>query len=307
MSLLTIGNRSLELRVAKSAPPSLRHFVTRITRAERPTGQATQSMHVCGGDRTRLIVDTCKNEVLLELAANLPGGQATLEIGILQAAARSMAVMGNDDLALLHGSAITTDEGKSAVAVLDGGRGQGKTSLALGLAARGGSLLVDEFAFTVVRHDQPCIVPMPTMPWHLRADMAALLVPGAAERLLYPVDLPAGALAEHRPVPLSLIVIPDHGLPAGELREAPAPAGRDLLRAAVTDHEAKLRNPRLDHVSIFDSPDDVSIGRNLCGASRDEKMIEALSAVPIVRAGIGKPHDLPASVMAVSRRIAGGT
>ncbi|MGC5020676.1 hypothetical protein [Micromonospora sp. DT47] len=52
-------------------------------------------------------------------------------------------------------------------------------------------------------------------------------------------------------------------------------AGRDLLRAAVNDHEAKLRNPTLDHVSIFSSADDVSISRNLPGASRGERMLDA--------------------------------
>ncbi|PZG15076.1 hypothetical protein C1I95_20340 [Micromonospora craterilacus] len=145
---------------------------------------------------------------------------------------------------------------------------------------------------------------MPTLPWHVRADMAPLLVPGATTRLLYPGDLPAAAVDESRPVPLSLIVIPDHGLRAGELCEPAGLAGRDLLRAAVTDHEAKLRDPMLDHVSIFSSPDDVSIRGRLDGASRDEETLDVLAAVPIICLGIGRPHELPASVASAIRRIA---
>ncbi|MEV6813183.1 hypothetical protein [Micromonospora sp. NPDC051296] len=304
MRLLRIDNRALEMRLAESAPPSLRHFVARLTLEDHTTTVATQVMHVRGGRRTRLTVNPHVGEVLLELAATGSGCQATLEIGTLQAAARSMAAMSGGELALLHGSAVTTDGGRSAIGVLDGGRGQGKTSLALGIAARGGSLIVDEFAFTVFRGGQPCVVPMPTLPWHLRADMAPLLVPRAATRLLYPEDLPAAALNESRPVPLTLIVIPDHGLRAGELRESAGLAGRNLLRAAVTDHEAKLRDPRLDHVSIFSSPDDVNIGDSLDGASRDERTLDMLATVPIIRLGIGRPHDLPASVTSAIRRIA---
>lgn len=211
------------------------------------------------------------------------------------------------ELALLHGSAVTADGGRSAIAVLDGGRGQGKTSLALGVAARGGSLLVDEFAFTVFPGGQPCVVPMPTLPWHVRADMAPLLAPHATERLLYPVDLPAPTTDGNRPLPLNLIVIPDHGLAPGELREAPALAARDLLRAAVNDHEAKLRDPTLDHVSIFSSADDVTISSSLPAFNSGEKALDALAAVPVIRVGIGNPDDLPASVTAVIRRIRGAS
>ncbi|WP_432049436.1 hypothetical protein [Verrucosispora sp. NA02020] len=304
MSLLKIGTRALEMRVAESAPRTLRHFVARLTRTNHMRTLATQVMHVRGGQQTRLTVTPHSGEVLLELAVNASGDQTTLEIGTLQAAARSVAAMSGGELALLHGSAVTMDGGRSAIGVLDGGRGQGKTSLALGIAARGGSLIVDEFAFTIFRSGQPCILPMPTLPWHVRADMTPLLVPRAAARLLYPEDLPAAALSGSQPVPLSLIVIPDHSLRPGELREPVGPAGRRLLRAAVTDHEAKLRDPRLDHVSIFSSPDDVSVGDSLDGSSRYEETLDLLAAVPIICLGVGMPHDLPASVTSAIHRIA---
>lgn len=304
MSLLRIGNRALDIRIAESAPRCLRRFVARLAGTE-PTIPTGQVMQVRGGHQTRLAVDVGRGEVLLELAANLAGDPATLEIGVLQAAARSMAVMGDGELALLHGSAVTADGGRSAVAVLDGGRGQGKTSLALGVAARGGSLLVDEFAFTVFPGGSPAVVPMPTLPWHVRADMAPLLANHATERLLYPEDLPAPATDGHSPLPLNLIVIPDHGLAPGELREAPTLEARDLLRAAVTDHEAKLRDPTLDHVSIFSLVDDVTISSSLPAFNSGEKSLDALAAVPVIRVGIGNPDDLPTSVTSVVRRIGG--
>lgn len=303
MSLLRVGNRALEIRIAGSAPRCLRRFVARLAGTELPTVPTGQGMQVRGGHRTRLTVDVNRGEVLLELAAELAGDPATLEIGVLQAAARSLAVMGDGELALLHGSAVTADGGRSAIAVLDGGRGQGKTSLALGVAAHEGSLLVDEFTFTAFPCGQPCVVPMPTLPWHVRADMAPLLAPHATERLLYPVDFPAPTTAGNCPLPLSLIVIPDHGLTPGELRETPAPAARDLLRAAVNDHEAKLRDPTLDHVSIFSSADDVTIGGTSPAFNSGEKTLDALTAVPVIRVGIGKPNDLPASVTSVTRWI----
>ncbi|WP_433552581.1 hypothetical protein ACQP08_03425 [Micromonospora zamorensis] len=305
MSLLRVGNHALEIRIAESAPRCLRRFVARLADTELPTMPAGQVMQVRDGHRTRLTVDVSRGEVHLELAAELAGDPPTLEIGVLQAAARSLAVMGDGELTLLHGSAVTIDGGRSAIAVLDGGRGQGKTSLALGVAAHGGSLLVDEFAFTAFPCRQPCVVPMPTLPWHVRADMASLLAPHATERLLYPVDLPTHTTAGHRPLPLSLIVIPDQGLAAGELRETPTPAARDLLRAAVTDHEAKLRDPTLDHVSIFSSADEVTISRSLPAFNLAEKALDALAAVPVIRVGIGKPDDLPTSVAAVIRRTRG--
>lgn len=307
MSVLRVGNRALEIRIAGSAPRCLRRFVARLAGTELLTVPPGQGMQVRGGRRTRLTVDVNRGEVLLELAAELAGDPAMLEIGVLQAAARSLAVMGDGELALLHGSAVTADGGRSAIAVLDGGRGQGKTSLALGVAAHEGSLLVDEFTFTAFPCGQPCVVPMPTLPWHVRADMAPLLAPHATERLLYAVDLPAPTTAGHRPLPLSLIVIPDQGLAPGELRETPAPAVRDLLRAAVTDHEAKLRDPTLDHVSIFSSADEVTISGSLPAFNFGEKALDALAVVPVVRVGIGKPDDLPTSVAAVIRRIRGSS
>ncbi|MEU5945939.1 hypothetical protein ABZ793_10300 [Micromonospora sp. NPDC047465] len=303
MSLLRVGNRVLQIRIAESAPRSLRRFLAQLACAELPTTPTRQIMQVRGGHRTRLTVDVGKGEVLLELAADLAGDPATLEIGVLQAAARSMAVMGDGEPALLHGSAVTADGGRSAIAVLDGGRGQGKTSLALGVAARKGSLLVDEFAFTVFPGGQPCVVPMPNLPWHVRADMAPLLVPNATERLLYPMDLPAPTVNRHRPLPLSLIVVPDHSLAPGELLQTPALAARDLLRAAVNDHEAKLRDPARDHVSIFSSADDVTISSSLPAFNPGEKTLDALAAVPVIRVGIGKPDDLTTSVTSVIRRI----
>lgn len=307
MSLFRVGNRALDIRIAGSAPRCLRRFVARLDGTELPTVPFGQGMQVRGGRRTRLTVDVNRGEVLLELAAELAGDPATLEIGVLQAAARCLAVMGDGELALLHGSAVTADDGRSAIAVLDGGRGQGKTSLALGVAAHEGSLLVDEFTFAVFPGGQPCVVPMPTLPWHVRADMAPLLAPHATERLLYAVDLPAPTTAGHRPLPLSLIVIPDQGLAPGEVRETPAPAARDLLRVAVTDHEAKLRDPTLDHVSIFSSADEVTIRGSLPAFNFGEKALGALAAVPVVRVGIGKPDDLPTSVAAVIRRIRGNS
>ncbi|WP_238324077.1 hypothetical protein [Salinispora pacifica] len=306
MSPPKIRNRALEIRIAESAPRCLRRIVARLADAELPIMSTGQVMQVLGGRRTRLTVDVNRGEILLELAAELASNPTTLEIGVLQAAMRSLAVMGDGELALLHGSAVTADGGRSAIAVLDGGRGQGKTSLTLGIGAQKGSLLVDEFTFTAFLYGQPYVVPMPALPWHVRADMAPLLAPHATERLLYAVDLPAPTTAgRHRPLPLSLIVIPDQGLAPGELRETPAPAARDLLRAAVTDHAAKLRDPTLDHVSIFSSADEVTISPSLPAFNFGEKALDALAAVPIIRVGIGKPRDLPTSVAAVLHRISG--
>ncbi|WP_247659269.1 hypothetical protein [Micromonospora sp. U56] len=73
----------------------------------------------------------------------------------------------------------------------------------------------------------------------------------------------------------------------------------------MNDHEAKLRDPTLDHVSIFSSADEVTISRSLPAFNSGEKALDALAAVPVIRVGIGNPDDLPTSVTAVIRRIGG--
>ncbi|GAA4243169.1 hypothetical protein GCM10022255_001090 [Dactylosporangium darangshiense] len=210
---------------------------------------------------------------------------------------------------LLHGSAfaIAADH---AIAVLDGGLGQGKTSLAMGLAARYGQLIVDEFMFAAISGPHVTVLAAPQLPWHVRPDMATHVLNGRDHRrLLFEADLHEMAGTAAEAVPLWLILLPDRALPPGETLYVPPNAARELLRCAVTDHARKLANPCLDHVSIFESQEQIATAdgtplhaRSTAPARDTERVLDALVTVPAIRVGIGGPADLPVSVTAAGNR-----
>ncbi|WP_213456993.1 hypothetical protein [Rhizomonospora bruguierae] len=267
---------------------------------------ATYRLVVRRNAHAGLVVDDRRRTIAL----SLPHGPSTpvTHIAVLQALARGLAYIERSapDLALLHGSALTTNDG--AVAVLDGGLGQGKTSLALGLAHRCGSLLVDEFAFARTGTSGVFIAAAPTLPWHVRTDMAPYLAagPGACP-LRYPdqfrpvIDTSASNAA------VRLILIPDQSMAPGLTERIEHNQVPHYLRHAVTDHLSKLANPRLDHVSIFNTREQVTdptgvplADRNASTAGRDT-VLHMLAAIPTYRVGIGTPADVTTSVAAAGR------
>jgi hypothetical protein len=225
------------------------------------------------------------------------------------------AVHGTDaGLVLLHGCALTIDTpsepGGAAVAVLDGGLGQGKTSLTMGLAAVRGRLLVDEFTFVRLTSEEVRVLATPHWPWHLRDDMRAHLASGVRtdSALLFADDLcPSFRVAECSEAALRLILVPDQELAAGQAVGVPSNVAGDLLLPAVTDHGRKLADPGLDHVSIFDTPSQVCVPDQevlAVGGAGVRRILDALAGIPVFRVGIGTPDDLPASVAAACRAIA---
>jgi hypothetical protein len=288
---------------AGQAAPHLAEFVARIS---EPFGRApSHVLDVLPGKRPRLAVDAVHRHAVLHLPADagVRLGQQRVEIGLLQAAARSLAAMCGDALVLLHGSATTVDGGRSAVAVLDGGLGQGKTSLAVGLARAGGRLLVDEFTFAVMHARGLAVVPLSRLPWHIRRDMTPALAPrhdGTA--LLYGPDLPGLGWAGTHPIPLGAVLIPDQHASPGQVRRlCPGDAGQ-LLHAAVEDHAAKLHNPALDHVSIFASAADVTV--QPAARVPTDDVLARLAGVPVFAVGIGGPGDVSVAVDAARAALA---
>jgi hypothetical protein len=313
MRLLRIGEFTVEVRLDSIVTDSVRDFVARITcDVTHPGG--THRLTVTTGDPARLVLDPVGKAMTLALPV-VRGRyeQATVEIGLLQAATRGVAFIETATphsglvTALLHGGAVAKSCG-GAVAVLDGGLGQGKTSLTMGLAARSGQLIVDEFTFATLTGSRLIVLAAPQLPWHVRPDMASHLLPAPARgRLLFPADLRSIATTTADAVPLRMILIPDRGLRAGRTVPAPPSQARRLLRSAVTDHLRKLADPSLDHVSIFRSAAQVTTtdGAPLGTTSQDpDGVLDALLAVPVIRVGIGAPADLPLSVTAAGDRIA---
>ncbi|MGI5185429.1 hypothetical protein ACQEVZ_55210 [Dactylosporangium sp. CA-152071] len=284
-------------------------FVHRITDAGS-AGGPTHRVLVRRAGGARLVVDDDRR--LITLTPPAGAVEHTVLIGVLQAVTRGVAYLERaaGSHALLHGSVFTV-AGGAGVAVLDGGLGQGKTSLALALARDHGHLLVDEFAFTHTTRSDLLLSAAPTLPWHVRADMAPYTAPSlGATRLRYPDDLRDVAATAPHDAPLRLILIPDRGIPAGQVEPVGEAHARLLLRSAVTDHLAKLANPALDHVSIFTGVQDVvdPTGRPLAHqplpAEGTGGVLRQLAAVPAYRVGIGAPADLPASVTAASAALA---
>jgi hypothetical protein len=237
----------------------------------------------------------------------VPDDDPTVAIAVLQAAARCLAVIRADDVALLHGGAVVCADGR-AVAVLDGGRGQGKTSLAMALGLGQGQLLADEFLFASVLNQSVVTRPAPRLPWHIREDMAAELLPqGPNSRLAFPDDLGLGTKSKSL-VRIEVVMVPDVSLAPGIVVRTPRQAAARLLVAAVTDHRAKLLDPSLDHVSLFSTRDQV-ISAN--GATKEETgdraandVHQRLATLPTLLVGIGAPQDIVRTTEAVRRVLA---
>lgn len=320
MRTLRLGDALVEVRLNAPEPSGLAAFVRRITEPT-PAQPNAHRLTITASDQPRLVLDHEQRTMTLTLRLDTTEGtRSTVEIGILQALTRGLALTEATashpripDTVLLHGSALTMAPQGWAVAVLDGGLGQGKTSLAMGLAKRHGQLLVDEFAFASITDHDVTVFAAPRLPWHIRTDMAPQLLPRpTAPTLLYGHDVNGIASTATEAAPLRLILIPDQELRAGETKSVTADAARELLRCAVTDHLRKLADPCLDHVSIFKSPTQIVTidGAPLCERTglplrRSEHVLHTLAAIPTFRVGIGEPADLPLSVAAASRRIAG--
>ncbi|MFV2103682.1 hypothetical protein [Micromonospora sp. LOL_024] len=306
MRVLEFGDRRLHLDATAVRQPHLQRFIDRISIDGVPTPVRYQ-MRIVEGEQAELLVDEQTGSVSLVVPSMTTVSPTVLEIAILQAGARCLALLGAaDGRVLLHGSAVTGTNDGRAVAVLDGGLGQGKTSLALGLAKTGFVLLVDEFTFATCDREEIVVGPAPRLPWHVRGDMAPHLVPERPDvRLLFPDQLASVGTAKTT-ARLALIVVPDSGIPAGKLEQVdPAQVGV-LLTSAVTDHVAKLIDPSLDHVSIFSDPSQVrfasgspllSCRAQLCTPPRT--VLDRLSRVLTFRVGIGSPADIASSVEAV--------
>ncbi|MER7006270.1 hypothetical protein ABT297_24940 [Dactylosporangium sp. NPDC000555] len=170
--------------------------------------------------------------------------------------------------------------------------------------------MVDEFTFAVMAGPNVTVLPAPQWPWHVRPDMAPhLLTENAHRRLLFEADLHGITSRAIEAAPLRMILIPDRALPAGETMDVPPVAARRLLHCAVTDHVRKLADPSLDHVSIFQSPEQIATADGMPLHTRSavptydtERVLDALVTVPAVRVGIGGPADLPVSVAAAGDR-----
>ncbi|GAA0408437.1 hypothetical protein GCM10009541_59420 [Micromonospora gifhornensis] len=307
MKVLEFGDQRLHLDATAVRQPHLQRFIDRISIDGVPTPVRYQ-MRIVEGEQAELVVDEQTGSMSLVVPSMTTVSPTALEIAILQAGARCLALLSTADrCVLLHGSAVTATGDCGAVAVLDGGLGQGKTSLALGLAKAGCALLVDEFTFVTCDREESVVTPAPRLPWHVRGDMAPYLAPEHPDRrLLFPDELAPVSTAKTA-ASLTLIIVPDSGIPAGKLEQIdPAQTGV-LLTSAVTDHLAKLIDPSLDHVSILSNPSQVryasghpllSRRTQLCAPPRT--VLDRLSRVPAFRVGIGSPADLAASVDAVT-------
>ncbi|MBT8224389.1 MAG: hypothetical protein HKP61_07090 [Dactylosporangium sp.] len=320
MRTVRLGGLLVQVTADRPDHCQIHDFVTRISQSHRiPHTRAGQRFHVATDRAAHLTVDPPSRAITLALPEMVAMSADQALIAVLQAMARGVsAVHGADSgLALLHGCALTLDLGADhsggdagTVAVLDGGLGQGKTSLTMGLAAACGRLLVDEFAFVRLASDEVRVLATPYWPWHLRDDMRPHLAPEvrAEGALLFADDLrPCFSIAECRDAALRLILVPDQGLAPGRTVPVAVASVRDLLRPAVTDHARKLADPGLDHVSIFDTPAQVHVPDqdvSSAGSAEARRVLDALARVPAFRVGIGAPGDLPASVAAARHAIA---
>lgn len=297
MRMLRFGDYGVAVCTASARNPEIDWFIERCS-VRSSDFEPTYLLRVTDGDRAELLIDRAAGVVSLALPPTSDSrAMHTSQIAILQAAARCLTLFTPDyRSALLHASAVRFGDG-SAVAVLDGGLGQGKTSLALALAQTGCAVLVDEFCFATLSEEVVMVAPTPDLPWHVRPDMAPYLTPDdPCRRLRFPdndVDLTSA-----RQVRLAMSLIPDQTLKAGVAIEVDTADLDTLLRPAVTDHRAKLVDPRLDHVSLFGSPDQVRVssGRRLIddpsARAWPAAMVRALREVATYRVGIGEPSDI---------------
>ncbi|WP_426503032.1 hypothetical protein ACPPVO_36145 [Dactylosporangium sp. McL0621] len=316
MRLVRIGDLGVELDLDAPAEHRVGNFVNCIT-DEAVDGAGRYRLRLAAGDHARFVMDPGNRTMSLTIPpVRAERDQAIVEIGLLQALTRGIAFIEAANLrtagstALLHGSSLAVAD-DCAVAVLDGGLGQGKTSLTMGLAARYGQLMVDEFTFVTIARPKVTVLPAPHWPWHVRRDMAPHLLPADARgRLLFASDLHRIATTADQAATLRMVIIPDRGLPAGQTVDVPSAEARHLLRCAVTDHLSKLVDPGLDHVSIFESSEQVATAdgtplqiRAAMPTHETERVLDALVVVAAIRVGIGAPADLPASVTAAGDRL----
>lgn len=190
MNRLRLGGYTLGIdsRTLRPVDDLLRRICRPVLASGPPL---THRLTVRGADRSGLVIDEHRHQLILTVRAGTEAIAA--QIGVLQAAARGVAYLerARRGGALLHGSAFTTRAG-TAVAVVDGGLGQGKTSLAVGLAHRHGRLLVDEFAFARLGPGRVLLAAAPTPPGD-RPRRAALPHPGRVTRTRGPSRVAAAA------------------------------------------------------------------------------------------------------------------
>jgi hypothetical protein len=316
MRLVRIGDLGVDVHLDALATRSVGNFVDSIT-DEGVEPACRYRLRLAAGDHAHFVMDPRDRSMSLVLPpARTEHDQATVEIGLLQALTRGVAFIeaagrwAATSTALLHGSSLAISD-DCAIAVLDGGLGQGKTSLAMGLAARYGRLMVDEFTFVTISGPKATVLAAPQWPWHVRQDMAPHLLPhNARGRLLFAADLHRIAATADQAARLRMILIPDHELSAGQTVDVPPAEARQLLRCAVTDHLRKLADPGLDHVSIFQSPEQIAttdgtaLHTQAATLTHDpERVLDALVTVAAIRVGIGAPADLPTSVAAAGDRL----
>jgi hypothetical protein len=300
MTAIRFGDLTVAVSTGADDWPALCAFLTLIS-ASAPDATPDLTLRVAAGTRAALVMDEGSRVASLTLPATRLTGPADpcLHIGILQAAARCLALVDDGRRhVLLHGSAMARPDG-GGVAVLDGGTGAGKTSLALALAAADGELVVDEFLFATSIANRLTVSGAPQLPWHVRADMAPVLTPDALhKRLQFPEDLSHARVADGN-VTVTAIFVPDLGRPPGAVVPVEPRHLRRLLRPAVRDHRAKLLDPRLDHVSLFTSPQQVTTpsgvplaDRHGSSPDRDDWVLSQMADIPTYLVGLGRPDDL---------------
>jgi hypothetical protein len=312
MTILDFGGRCVSIAFDDRMPTSLVDFVDRAATHDRePHFEMTLS--VLTGPTPGLTVDHDRRHATLTVRT--PGddraGDDHIAIGLLQAAARCLAILEGPGGALVHGGAVRWPHNGPGIAVIDGHQGQGKTSLALALAVVRAHLVADEFLFITACAGKLVTWPAARLPWHIRPDMARHLTsdPACASTLRFAAELGLATSPADQPVTIEVVLVPDATLPAGTARRVRQDDAMDLLEPAVTDHRAKLADATLDHVSVFDSPDQVRSvdGRPLSPVERptegEARVLDRLAQLPVHRVGIGRPADIFASVAAARRAI----
>jgi hypothetical protein len=129
--------------------------------------------------------------------------------------------------------------------------------------------------------------------------MAPVLTPDALHtRLQVPEDLSHARVADSN-VTVTAIFVPDLGRPPGAVVPVEPRHLRRLLRPAVHDHRAKLLDPRLDHVSLFTSAQQVTTpsgvplaDRHGSRPDRDDWVLSQMADIPTYLVGLGRPDDL---------------
>lgn len=303
MRVLAFGTHRLTLDISDLHRPDLIRLVCEMT-TEDSLADATATLRVVEGEEAHLLVDKAAFEVVLTVPAKATVPSYVIAIGVLQAAARCLASLtASERTLLLHGSAVRNPTG-GAIAIVDGGRGAGKTSLAIGLSRLSYELMVDEFLFVDLTAKGILVTPARYLPWHVRDDMAHLVPEHRNVRLLYPQQI-RPMIESSKPAILEATLVPDQSLPSGVAERIDSNQISDALVAAATDHLMKLVDPSLDHVSIFQGAQAV---RSTSGPLVNQQgvintppvaALAALAAVPAWRVGIGGPAEIMRSVRAV--------